>query len=51
MTGRVVKSISNSMQIKGQYYFDVDIKNLAAGNYNVVLRTAKGEQSVKISKM
>lgn len=51
MTGRVVKSISNSMQIKGQYYFDVDIKNLAAGNYNVVLHTTKGEQGVKITKM
>ena len=51
VTGRKVKTILNNMSVKGDYTFNVNIKDLPAGNYNVVLKTLQGESVSKITKL
>lgn len=49
VAGRLVKSISSGTQLKGNYFFNVDVKDLTAGIYNVVLNSSKGSFSTKIT--
>ena len=48
-TGKLVKRISNAMQIRGDYFFDVETRELANGVYNVVLENADGKTSSKVT--
>ncbi len=49
-TGKVLKTVSHGTQLKGSYQFQVSIADLAAGNYNVVLKTAEGTNTIKVLK-
>ncbi len=51
VTGKKLKTILTNMSVKGDYSFDVNINDLPAGNYNVVLKTSAGESISKITKM
>ncbi len=51
ITGKKVKSIINNMCIKGNYSYDVNIKDLAPGVYNVVLNTKQGDSVSTITKL
>ena len=48
--GKVLKTVSHGTQVKGSYQFHVSIADLAAGNYNVVLKTAGGTNTIKVVK-
>lgn len=50
VTGRKVKTALNNMSLKGDYTFDVNINELPAGNYTVVLTTKQGQSVSKITK-
>lgn len=49
VTGKMVKPISNAGQIRGNYFFDVDTKDLSNGIYTAVLENASGKSTVKIT--
>ncbi len=49
--GRLMKSVTRGTQIKGNYHFDVDIRNLSNGLYNVSLKTSAGTAYSKITKL
>ncbi len=51
LNGKKVKSILDNMCVKGDYKYDIDIKSLPSGIYNVVLETKDGERVSKITKM
>lgn len=51
LSGKKVKSILNNICVKGDYTYDIDVIDLPAGIYNVVLKTMQGEQVSKITKM
>lgn len=51
VTGKKVKTILNNMCVKGDYSYDININDLPAGNYNVVLKTLQGESVSKITKL
>ncbi|HAP00819.1 MAG TPA: hypothetical protein DCQ93_02730 [Bacteroidetes bacterium] len=49
--GRKVQTIERAQNIKGNYSFNADISKLAAGNYNIILNSTKGNSMIKFSKM
>ncbi len=49
MAGRFMKAITHGTQLKGTYFYNVDVKDLAAGVYNVILNSSKGSFSTKIT--
>lgn len=48
--GKWLKTVSHGTQVKGSYQFQVNIAGLAAGNYNVVLKTAEGTNTIQVVK-
>ncbi len=51
ISGKKLKTILNNMCVKGDYTFDVNIFDLPAGNYNIILTTKLGQSISKITKM
>jgi hypothetical protein len=49
VTGRMVKFVTGGTQLKGTYFYNVDVKDLSAGVYNVILNSSKGSFSTKIT--
>ncbi|MFZ4401078.1 MAG: T9SS type A sorting domain-containing protein [Bacteroidales bacterium] len=48
ITGRVVKSIHQGTQAKGNYAIDVDLSNLCSGTYFYTLKTATSQATDKL---
>ncbi len=49
VNGCLIKSISSGTQLKGNYFYDIDVKDLSSGIYNVILSTSKGTYSTKVT--
>lgn len=49
VSGRLMKTITHGTQLKGTYFYNVDVKDLAAGVYNVIMNSSKGSFSTKIT--
>ncbi|HZG00401.1 MAG TPA: choice-of-anchor J domain-containing protein [Chitinophagales bacterium] len=48
-TGRLVKGIVSGTQLHGHYYFDVDTRDWANGQYSVSLDAPHGNSNVKVT--